>query len=267
VDSLLDVIGEIVGALAKLGYIDIPILSALWQQFPGNDTLTFVDLVALVFAIPVTYLYRALAGEWPATNEASAGLADSGTQMLTRIRGLMASFAFLAAGVLTALNDLLFIAAPGVLTTGVTGRVVGIVLLLLMAGTAWVTFVQHQSEATWALCIAATCNVIANVFSGPLIGGRPGAFFVTIVSGVLAGVALSYIPSKDKDAKTQTLVGDVFAQVPPLVNWVKFLDPKSLVPFIAPLFNLLFRWAVAGLTLDVTIESWNALGAPAPRHA
>jgi hypothetical protein len=79
--------------------------------------------------------------------------------------------------------------------------------------------------------------------------------------------AMIAIPFKDEGAKRQTLAGDLLAQVPPLVNWVKFLDPKSLVPFIAPVFDLLFRWAVAGLTLDVTIESWNALGGPAPRHA
>jgi hypothetical protein len=263
VDSLLDAIGEIVGALGHLGDIDIPILPALWHKFTGNDTLSFVDLVALVFAIPVTYLYRALAGEWPAASEVSAGLADSGTQMLARIRGLMVSFAFLTAGVLTALNDLLFIAAPGVLTTGVTGKVVGVVLLLLMAGTAYVAVFQHPSAATFVLCVGAINNVIANIIGA--MGG--GAALVTGVSCVFAVLAMIAIPFKDEGAKRQTLAGDLLAQVPPLINWVKFLDPKSLVPFIAPLFNLLFRWAVAGLTLDATIESWNALGGPAPRHA
>jgi hypothetical protein len=216
-----------------------------------------------VFAIPVTYLYRALAGEWPAASEASAGLADTGSQMFTRIRGLMVSFAFLAAGVLTALNDLLFIAAPGLLTTGVKGMVVGIVLLLLMAGTAYFAALQHPSAATFVLCVGAVSNVIANMIGA--MGG--GAALVTGVSCVFALLAMIAIPFKDEGAKRQTLAGDLLAQVPPLVNWVKFLDPESLVPFIAPVFDLLFRWAVAGLTLDVTIESWNALGVPAPRHA
>jgi hypothetical protein len=35
-----------VDALANLGDIDTPILSAVWHKFTGN-TLTFVDLVAL----------------------------------------------------------------------------------------------------------------------------------------------------------------------------------------------------------------------------
>jgi len=69
-DSLLGVVGNIIDALFDpengllVAPLDIPILSWLYQQLFG-EPLTFVSVILLVAAIPVTLVYRVAVGRYP----------------------------------------------------------------------------------------------------------------------------------------------------------------------------------------------------------
>jgi hypothetical protein len=255
-DSLLDRIKDIVAALVNAGDIDIPVFSALWRQHTGQP-LNIIDLITLVFAVPITYLYRALAGEWPTVNSAGSGLTATMAQILARLRGLGTALALIAAGVLTAVNDFLYITAAGLLTSGIVGRLVGGALLLLSLFSSCYAASQHPEYPYPQLACLAITNTLFVAFCSDL----PAV--VTILGFVIGVETVFFVWAKDSNEPHEVLAADVLAQVPQLVNPLKFIPASTLVPFLVPTADLAFRWAVAGINLDLTVKNWNVPGLPA----
>src|SRR5205085_7544131 len=63
----------------------------------------------------------------------------------------------------------------------------------------------------------------------------------------------------DREESITKLISDVLGQVPAFLNPIRFVPvpDTSLVPFVVPVANLVFRLAQAGLTLADTITGWN----------
>jgi hypothetical protein len=213
-----------------------------------------VDLLALVAAIPVTYLYRAIAGVWPSAT-ADGVLLES--TLLQHIKGIAVPVLYIIAGVLTALNDFLLITTHGFLTTGVMGKIVGGILLLLSAANTVYTVVQHPD---WGLALVTLGNLYAMVLLvlGPIKLGDKQNSLASWCNCLISPLNIAYYAAWiDREESITKLISDVLGQVPAFVNPIRFAPPETPAPYIAPVANLVFRLAQAGLTLADTITGWN----------
>jgi hypothetical protein len=164
---------------------------------------------------------------------------------------------YIIAGVLTALNDFLLITTQGLLTTGVRGKIVGAILLLLSATNTVYTSVQHPDVG---LAYENLGNLIAMVLLvlGPIKLGNPKNVIASWCNCFMSPLNIAYYAAMiDREASTTKLISDVLGQVPSFLNPIRLVPATTLVPFIAPVANLLFRLAQAGLTLADTITGWN----------
>ncbi len=261
---------ELVAALKDPGTIDIPVLSALWRKITGDPSaeLSIVDLLALVAAIPVTYLYRAVGGQWP---DAASGVASGegvDEAVVKHVKSLATPMFQIIAGVLTGLEDFIFITAEGLLSLGLVGKLVGATLLLAEAGkTAYE--LTEPSITSVVLAVHSVCGIAVEVLA-PRYFKEPHARagFMAWMGCGLNVVQLPWIAANDLDEPATTIAADFLALVPGVVGPVKLLPAEaSPVPFIAPAADLLFRLVVAGVDLGAAIAGWDEVGGQAPLPA
>ena len=170
VSGMLNLTDDLLSFVQSGGTIDIPVLSALWKASQGSLP-TFVEILAFVAAIPVTYLYRTLAGHWLSQDMARVsveGLAADPPQWLVNAQRIASAVLSLIVGVFTGINDTIWLFSNG-LFTSLAGKwvpFVGYGLLLLQ--TVNVVYpalisIEHPS-AFW---IGVVPTLISNIYFGP----------------------------------------------------------------------------------------------------
>lgn len=268
-DSFLAAAQSMVDAILGLGTANIPVLSSLYKAITGK-TLSYLDLICFVLAFPVTYIFRALQGEFP--SQAGTLQATSGTPKLTlesKILSLVTATATIAGGVISALisgiavegknppKPLLYGGAVLVLLAGV-GAVFNAVYSQLKSG-------KFNEDLTVLGALSLVGTILALQRPTTPLGKQ--ALALAGLSNCLITAIFSwkkYEDSQGTSAKEPgiTLVKEFFMVIPGVVAPLKFDgNPLNLIP---PPCDLLFRWAAAAITLDQLITDWDSVTEPEP---
>ncbi len=265
VDLVQQLVDGVLGALTQdillsVTTVEIPILSALWKALT-NNTLTFLDVLLFVAAIPITLVYRIVEGAYPQDQLTRAG-ADAGT-VLNRVAGLTASIFTLINGAFGAISDALVIAdvtpdgGPKWLMAILgTGAAVG---LIFAAGLS--IGLDKETWVTFASAIGIV-NLIMNLSYVPLPPEIPS------VTGVLTTLLLlvlfwqEYAHTQQQEADKLNLSANVLGGVPAIINPIKFLPADTLAPLVSPIADVVFGEAATWLTLGATLKTWDPGDAP-----
>ncbi|MGB5935143.1 MAG: PQQ-binding-like beta-propeller repeat protein, partial [Ornithinimicrobium sp.] len=273
-DAIMDSLAE---SIQALGGLKIPILSPLWKAITGED-LPFLDIVTFVLAIPVTIIYRIVEKAWPPQYPEGdeVQLRDLETGTWDRIFGLAGGVAFIAGGLLTAINDTLFI-LQGIIDVPVSSAskilkgIVGASLLFAMVFKSVWAAAKNPTDDNVILAITAAAGALAAVGGGvPVkIDEDPRAFAsIMSVVGLMIGI-VSFWPTialyADKKTDAVKFAASFTATLPALVNPLKLLNPDTLLPAIVPVVDIAGRGAAGGLTIAETIIKWDE-PAPAPEE-
>lgn len=240
--------------IADLGTLEIPVISALWHAITGK-TLTFLDLIAFVLAIPITIVYRIIEGAWPPATDSDLA---TDAQIVRRLGGLVGGMALIFAGWFTAVTDTLYIIRAELPFAGkvVTG-VVGIFLLLAQVGANLQKLIASGSELYFVLTFLSIVSLIVIPFAA-LTGRAAELTFVNVMIVALQlGTAVLAFVATPREIEQWALIGMAVGALAVIINPVKLLPADSLVPFIAPDADLACRAAAGGLRIATTVDHWN----------
>ena len=277
VGGVLGIADDVVSAIGNNGTIKIPVLSTLWKMITGKPLeINLADLFALILAMPVTYTYRIMEGTW-ITPDGAAISSNGSTNGVTRtsftpqtmqnIMGLVGAYGVMLGGVLSAVNDSLFIFRNGInlpgLNTGWIGRLLGAEMLIALTAQNALGFFKARTTAQLIMLAIAGAKVASAFALGPIVQkiagtGSPNAnqIFVTSMNFLLSLVAYAYVFLYDGSRSIEFMLTDIFFRVPDSLGPLKFAPAESLVPFIVPAGDLLFLGAAAGLSIFNTIKYW-----------
>lgn len=255
VKALVDALAQnMVTAVGDLGTLEIPVLSPLWKALTGN-TLTFLDVIAFVGAIPVTIVYRIVEGAWPAVPATTLGASLDPT-VAKRLGGLVTGIAMIFAGWFTAILDALYIASQELTAGGKAARgIVGATLLVAQAGANIWHAVVNKDDLDVVLSILSILTIVVVAYGSEADQAEALTFSNVLIATVqLSAVIPMFLLKKlDLDALTRNLL----SAIPIFVNPLKFAPADTLVPLVAPMADATCRAAVGGTTIAVTIADWD----------
>lgn len=118
IDGMLAVIEDLSDTVMGLltAEIQIPVLTDLWQSLTDGETLTFLNLITLVGAIPATIIYKVVTGRFPSQDFPSVTGSTTGGGNGTRVGasplaalllGVLNGLATMVAGVVNGVSDAL----------------------------------------------------------------------------------------------------------------------------------------------------------------
>lgn len=263
VKAFVDAVAEgMPDTIAALGDLKIPVISELWNVITGK-TLTFLDLIAFVLAIPITIFYRIIEGKWPPVSDSEFGL-DSDIevgldpQAVRILSGLVTGVAMIFAGWFTAVMDALYIAKANVSKAGkiLTG-IVGIFLLCAQAGVNMYHSITDGSTLYFVFTFLSIVSLIIIPYSS-VTGQAPELTVMNIllVAIQLATAVLAYTATPPQ-MSLEALISTLVAAVAVIANPLKLLPDDTLVPVIAPAADLTCRAAVGGTAIITTVRDWN----------
>jgi hypothetical protein len=292
VDGVFDALSDIIDAIwaAIDNPINFPFISWLYQLL-FQEPLTLLNLATLVAAIPITVIYRVVAGEYPqdsnnaspygpssastnAANGASAStaLVSSPQRALIvapnwaqKLIGTASGIFNLIYGILSAINDFIFAIDPeGDLGTvvGWLGNItVGLGLVNALLGyPGFSTALGAITVDTWISyglgCIASCFGVIGlSNFSWDegetIILGVVNSILYVVL--LIAGI-VAFVNNGQRDVNTDLgFASAVFGCVPTIINPIKFFD-RELAALDSGV-DLLSGLATCALTIAATWHS------------
>ncbi len=268
VDSVLTLLGSLLdgvinnaSAIASLlgaeGNVQIPVISAIWHALTGN-TLTFLDLIAFVVAIPVTLVYRIVEGSYPSFQLLTAGAAQTAATILARIQGISSAIANVLAGFFNAIFDSISIAG-GELT--LLSTIINVIVSIDLASNLVIGDVL--TPEVWVVVASIISLLMLVLNSIPDIPSEIPSITGVALSPLLL-VAYWQIYAKSQEGSTDALglSANVIGALPAIVNPIKFAPLTTPAPLVAPIADLVCGLASAGLTLGATIAGWDASAPP-----
>ena len=114
IEGILAIIDDVIDTIwaAINQELDIPVLSSLFTWISGGEKLTFLNLVTLVAAIPVTMLYRVVEGKYPsqelgeiAVTVVEPGLMPPLSAFARRLLGITGGLVAIIAGMINGFAD------------------------------------------------------------------------------------------------------------------------------------------------------------------
>jgi outer membrane protein assembly factor BamB len=245
VNVVLNNLSAVAEAIGTWGNVEIPILSTLLRLL-GLGDVTFLDILLLVAAIPVTLIYRIRYGTYPAA--AAAGAAAS---VLGTVAGLMGGVVSIVNGILAAIVD-----ADANETLTEAQSKVNTLLSVGGALLASASYVMGDVAAptVWVI-LASVINILLALLGiwSPAADSPPSLAAVPSVFGALMATPLllyAYVEqwevAKDAVALTSGVVG-AFAL---FVNPLKFSADLVVVAVVT---DILAGFAGGYLTLIDTL--------------
>lgn len=115
IDGMLAVIEDLIDTVMGLltAEIQIPVLTDLWQSLTG-ESLTFLNLITLVGAIPATIIYNVVIGGYPSQDfptvatgesERKCGIRVGDSPVAALVLGVLNGLATMVAGVVNGISD------------------------------------------------------------------------------------------------------------------------------------------------------------------
>jgi hypothetical protein len=284
-DGLLAQGGPVQALLDGLGNLEIPIISPLYELLTGN-TLTFLDVVTFVLAIPITLLYRIIDGHWPSESasglqgDSAQGSAALGVTPATqkKIIGLVTGCAFIFAGITTGLLDGWAVItkgeedpAPTVPGSLFVAKICTVPLLLAtLAAPAYGAANAALGRASWnrfdwtwfAFVTAAALHGVIGMWISAYGKVAPWVTMALAI-GVIVCAALQFALGSAKESVT-ILVAKVLGPLPGVAAPLKLLPAESLVPLVVPAVDFAFRVGAGACFIADTVEHWNPVGSPPP---
>jgi hypothetical protein len=269
-DGLLEQIAALVSALfdAHSGLLnqelDIPVLSWLYQKL-FDQPLTLLNVAMLVVAVPVTILWRIVAGAWPSQSVGVQATRQLGgaSSLLQTLLGLGSAIFIFVSGLASAILDALGEATEGATFLGTVVLVCGV----LSAVVNIPIFTNPQpSGLDWAAWGALLGLATLNIFSVLPLGKGPAAvvlgyllpFQLMLLSGALIYIFITQWLEKKESNPIQSLTFTVgiLGVVPGLINPVKLLPvPAALLVAIV---DGCFGVAVAAVSVFLVFKSLTA---------
>ncbi len=258
-DGMLDGVDYLAEMLGALGEVQIPILSTLWKALTGN-TLTFLDVIAFVIAIPVTLVYRIVEGAYPTAPSTRSGTID--TALWQNVEGLASATVTLLSGIFTAILD-----AEGISSAWADGKplVIDIINMVSLAlGQGFSLVLGDVLQPDFFVVTASVIQLILVVLNAiPVIPPEVPSSLGTCASPVLLWLYYEeFKPQETVEIAKLGFSASVISTFATLINPIKFAPAESLVPYVAPVADAACGFAAAGLTLAATIKAWDAPGVP-----
>ncbi len=105
-DGMIKVVEDLISAVMGVlnAEIQIPVLTGLYQSLTG-ESLTILNLLLLVGAIPVTILYKVVTGRFPSQDVGAALGAVGYSPVAAKVLGVMSGLVTLVAGMVNGVSD------------------------------------------------------------------------------------------------------------------------------------------------------------------
>jgi hypothetical protein len=261
VDGLLNVACDFVAYLfdANDGILTrpltIPILSDLYRSFVQSE-LTFLDLMVLVAAIPITFLYRIVEGEWFSDELPEVASPDS--TPLARATGLLNGTLLFARGIFQPFADMA--------SMNGTPNVVLFKIMAALNGTL-------AALATWKAAVSPTDWIVLALGFGLTFAPFFGPPAPTIASSLGVARAGAFIVQKADpsiDISWTSFSGDLLGTLPAVAQPVKYLGDTLPVLSRALVADVDAIGSIGAALVAVvnTVFNWDAalLGDPQSRE-
>ncbi|MCS5692752.1 PQQ-binding-like beta-propeller repeat protein [Cyanobium sp. FGCU-6] len=236
---------DLVQFLRDVGNVEIPVLSAIWHELTGKP-LTFLDVLIFVIAIPVTLIYRVIEGAYPQEQlSACSAASDTNKQILARVNGVSATINTVLYGILNAISDLAAGIQKGVPVLG---------KLLIYCSSLTVAFNTLAGDVLTPNFYVITSSIISLVdvlLNLPFVPSEEGSILCTCLT---VGSFIVYVLQYEEYDDALNLASSVVGTLPTVINPIKFFESAWGV---APVADVVCALAVAGMTLDSTITSWD----------
>ena len=257
VDGVIDNASAIAGLLGAEGNVQIPVISAIWHALTGN-TLTFLDLIAFVVAIPVTLVYRIVEGSYPSFQLLAAGAAQTASTVLARVQGISSAIANVLAGFFNAIFDSISIAGG---EQTLLSTIINVIVSIDLASNLVIGDVLTPEVWVVVASIISLLMLVLNSIPG-LPSEIPSITGVALSPLLLVAYWQTYAKSQESATDALGLSANVVGALPAIVNPIKFAPLTTPAPLVAPIADLVCGLASAGLTLGATIAGWDASAPP-----
>ncbi|MEZ4609835.1 MAG: hypothetical protein R2838_06235 [Caldilineaceae bacterium] len=172
---------------SRAGNAGIPILSATHNALTG-ETLTWLDLIAFVIAIPTTLIYRIVEGDYPALQVTASGV-TADLLVLQRVQGIAASITALVLGIVNAILDAAYVVF-GELNLPI---IYDILIVVLGLTTAFALVVSDVLETNFWVIAASVIGLVQTLLYGvpslpPEVPSSLGLAFAGLALAILSGV-------------------------------------------------------------------------------
>ena len=248
----VDYFAEMLGALGEL---QIPILSTLWKALTGNS-LTFLDVIAFVIAIPVTLVYRIVEGSYPG-DQLTRAIGSTASAVWNRVEGIASAVVGVLSGIFTAITDAQGISSnwadskPVVLTT-----LIGIVLAIGQSFVLILGDVLQPDVFVIASSILALLLAVLNAI--PLVPPEVTSALGTCFSPALLWCYYEeFKPQQTLETAKLSFAANVVGTFATIINPIKFAPAEAIVPYVAPIADVACAVAAAGLTIGATVKGWD----------
>jgi hypothetical protein len=233
--------------------LDIPILSDLYQLL-FKSQLSLFDLMVLVAAIPVTFLYRIIEGAW-FSEQAAQPTASTGAALtpLARAMGLMNGSLYFGRLVFMPIADAASIAgSPNLILFKIlTGIGVGVQVSAMLTGTG----TPSSNPAGWVIYMVGWGLVFAP-FLGPALAPATASFLA------LTRIGAYVFQKADPSIDSSWIVfgGDLMGVFPPFGQPVKYLAqtfPLTATTVMVAI-DVIGNYGAAAVAIANTALNWDA---------
>lgn len=272
-DGLIGVIASLIQVMTDLlnAPIDIPFFSWLFKLL-FNEDLTLLNLITLVVAIPVTFMYRVSTGRYPsqdgfsADSSVPAKAADDVT--VIRIQGWLGATFAAGLGITRCINDGVGGDPDPVLTVFVVAFGVGYAVVYFPLFTQ--ASPSGDQWATWGLgtllALLGLLNLIP-VPGGPTVqaiwkGVRLFLSIATAATRFVLYIVLFVEAGSTAFLTDLAFARNLFLELPTLSAWLKLIGGEAVWVLVG--IDMLTMFAVGALDFALTLKPGE--GAPLPRR-
>lgn len=237
--------------------IEIPVLSALYKWLFG-EPLTFLNLLTLVAAIPVTIIYRVAEGVYPSqalSQEAASVQAGQLGPVAAEVLGVFAAIVSIAAGIIDAVSDTEGDDPPPILGKIVLGVsfVAVAVSFPMISGT--------PTSTDWAIFGVSAAAGVLNVFGVFTFQGDAAtvmahllpALLSILSTGSLALAIVAFVQAQKKDPDTDIGFAEgLISALPGMINPLKLLGEE--LALVVGVVDGIGGFVVGGLQMYLALE-------------
>ncbi|UBF29769.1 hemopexin repeat-containing protein (plasmid) [Kovacikia minuta CCNUW1] len=235
------------------GVVDIPILSALYRKFTGEN-LSFLNLITLVFSIPITMVYRVVEGHYPSLYLQQELLEDSSNQVALRVFGILIGLAYFANGIFSGFSD--GASAAGNKQVPFLGKIATLISVAIQVAQSTVLLLTPKvSKTDWIVLFLGFPPLFASAIEETIVQAPATSFTTLIQFG-------TYLIQKGVDEKAEDWIafaGNLTGAVPNIAQPLKLFGPETVEVSVVLLAALDFycNTATAGCTFTETALNWD----------
>lgn len=232
-DGMIKVVEDLISGVMSVlnAEIQIPVLTGLYQSLTG-ESLTILNLILLVGAIPVTILYKVVTGRFPSQDVGAALGAVGYSPVAAKVLGVMSGLVTLVAGIVNGVSD-----AAGSDGDTLMSRISAGLGVVGAACTFPLISSDTPSQQDWllygmGLMVLAWCGLTA-ILNAP---GQPSSWIYSLCNlGLFAATINAFVSDGKFDPLSDvSFVGGILGAVVGICNPIKLgPDPAPAVVGIA----------------------------------